>query len=111
MRLYPPSCSSILHVNSKHEPMKKSNSYSDFLRHENELTKLKIQAEFGFQLAGESSLNPAIENIWLKNILDYERSMVNNTRVTIREKLGNPTFKPLSEIPENEITENLHHVM
>ena len=73
--------------------MKKNSTYSDFLKQENEITKLKIQAEFGLRLQeGGNELNPAIENIWLNNILEFERSLVNNEQITVREKLGNPVF-------------------
>jgi hypothetical protein len=90
----------------------KNNSYSDFLKQENELTKLKIQAEFGLQVAGESTgLNPAIENIWLKQILDYERAMVSSEKITIGERLGNPVLKPVSEINKEEFTNELHSIL
>lgn len=88
--------------------MKNNSSYSEFLKQENELTKLKIQAEFGFQVSGENNLNPAIENIWLKQILDYERAMVSSSKITIGEKLGNPVFKPLTEMQEGELPGELH---
>jgi hypothetical protein len=91
--------------------MKNSNSYSDFLKQENELTKLKIQAEFGFAISGESSLNPAIENIWLKQILDYERAMLTNKKITVRERLNNPVFKPVDEIAPENISDELQSVM
>jgi len=91
--------------------MKNSSSYSEFLKQENELTKLKIQAEFGFQFAEESSLNPAIENIWLKQILDYERAMVNSNKITIGEKLGNPVFKSCSELSETDFQMELQFVV
>ena len=90
--------------------MKNNTSYSEFLKQENELTKLKIQAEFGFQLAGESSLNPAIENIWLKQILDFERAMVTSKKITIGEKLGHPVFKKITELSVEEIPEALQSV-
>jgi hypothetical protein len=91
--------------------MKNNSTYSDFLKQENELTRLKLQAEFGFKMDSENDLNPAIENIWLKQILDFERSMVSNKKITIREKLGNPTFKPFAEIPEKDISNELQIVM
>ncbi len=87
--------------------MKNTSSYSEFLKQENELTKLKIQAEFGFQIAGESNLNPAIENIWLKQILDYERAMVSSTKITIHEKIGKPVFKKFAELKEGELEQEL----
>ena len=91
--------------------MKNTSSYSDFLKQENELTKLKIQAEFGFEISGENNLNPAIENIWLKQILDYERAMSTNEKITIRQRLGHPVFKPVDEVAPEEIAEELQKIM
>lgn len=91
--------------------MKNKSTYSDFLRQENELTKLKIQAEFGLEMHDGNGLNPAIENIWLNNILNYERAAAKNEQVTIREKLGNPTFKPVEQVSDDEMVEALHSLM
>jgi hypothetical protein len=91
--------------------MKEQSTYSQYLKQENELTKLKIQAEFGFEVGGDNNLNPAIENLWLKQILEYERSMLNNKRITIGEKLGNPKFKPAHELSAEQISAELHSVM
>jgi hypothetical protein len=91
--------------------MKNNSTYSDFLKQENELTKLKIQAEFGFEVNGHSELNPAIENIWLKQILEFERAMVNKETIKIKERIGNPFLKPSAEIPDQEIPAELQKVM
>jgi hypothetical protein len=91
--------------------MKNNGSYSDFLKQENELTKLKIQAEFGFEISGENNLNPAIENIWLKQILDFERSMAKNEKTTIREKIGNPVLIPANEVSTSDLPNELQTIM
>jgi len=91
--------------------MKKNTSYSEMLRHENELTRLKIQAEFGVDLKGTDALNPAIENIWLKQILDYENNKHHNKRVTVRELLGNPQLKKNDEVSDNDLCAALQEVM
>jgi hypothetical protein len=91
--------------------MKKNNSFSEMLRHENEITKLKIQAEFGMEFNGKNDLNPAIENIWLNQILDYERAMVDNKQITVAELLGHPICKKEKELNDAEITVELHALM
>lgn len=91
--------------------MKKSTSYTEILRQENEITKLKIQAEFGIELNSEDELNPLIESIWLNQILEYERSMLNNKKITVGELLGHPTCKPVEEISDDEMSIELQKVM
>lgn len=91
--------------------MKKINSYSEMLRHENEITKLKIQAEFGVELKGTKDMNPALENIWLNQILEYERAMLDNTKITIGELIGSPQLKPMIDLEDDEISEELQMLM
>lgn len=91
--------------------MEHKSNYGEILRHENEITKLKIQAEFGLMLSDNSELNPAIENIWLNQILDYERSMIDSKKATISELLNNPFCKAVEEINDDEITVELQKLM
>jgi hypothetical protein len=91
--------------------MKNSDTYKELIRHENEITKLKIQAEFGINLENTGNLNPAIENIWLNQILEYERNLVNNKKITIEEFLENPVFREVEEITDEELTIELQKLM
>ena len=86
-------------------------NYGEILRHENEITKLKIQAEFGLELNGDGEINPAIENIWLNQILEYERAMIDNKKMTIGELIGNPKFQNVSEVLEENVSKELQSVM
>jgi hypothetical protein len=87
-------------------------TYKDFIRQENELTKLKIQAEFGINLMKEEKdMNPAIENIWLNNILEFERAMISNKKITVEEFLGNPSFIPSSNLPDDKLPSELQRLM
>ena len=91
--------------------MKKNTSYTELLRQENELTRLKIQAEFGIDFKGAEELNPAIENIWLRQILDYERNKLSNTRITVRELIGNPELKKNEAVTDTDLAAALQEVM
>ena len=73
--------------------------------------KLKIQAEFGMEFNGNEELNPAIENIWLNQILEYERAMINNKKVTVFEMLDRPHFKNQEELNDDELLAELQNVM
>jgi hypothetical protein len=91
--------------------MNKNSTYKDFIRHENELTKLKIQAEFGIDLNNESELNPAIENIWLNQILEYERAMINNKKITVGSFLENPVYISVDQLSEEQLPLELQRLM
>jgi hypothetical protein len=91
--------------------MKQHPAYKDFIRQENELTKLKIKAEFGINLLEESELDPAVENIWLKQILEFERAMANNQKTTVGKLLKEPSFIPSSELTEDEVLVELQRLM
>lgn len=91
--------------------MNRNSTYKDFIRHENELTKLKIQAEFGINLNNESELNPAIESIWLNQILEYERAMINNKKITVGEFLENPVYLSVDQLNEEQLPVELQRLM
>jgi hypothetical protein len=91
--------------------MKQKSNYNEVLRHENEITRLKIKAEFGVEVNEMEDLNPAVENIWLNHILEFERASKNNEKITVAELLGNPVFKPVNQIGEQEITGELVELM
>jgi len=87
------------------------NSYKDYIMQENELTKLKIRAEFGIDFNEESNLSPAVENVWLNNILEFERSMKNNVKITLRKHLGDPSFIPIENLNDENLIFELHRIM
>ena len=54
------------------EPGNFTNDPEEDLRMENELLKLKMQAERGGVFVGGEDIPPEIENDWLQNILRFE---------------------------------------
>jgi hypothetical protein len=91
--------------------MSKNYDYNDHLRQENELTRLKIKAEFGVDLNENGNLNPAIENMWLNQILEFERAAIKNEKTTVGALIGNPSLKPSAEINDADINEELSKLM
>jgi hypothetical protein len=90
--------------NFKSNVMKKNSSYNEMVRVENEITKMKLQAEFGCQFSDEKKdLNPEIERMWLNNILEFERASVANVKITVAEKIGNPKCRTAAELNDEEI--------
>jgi hypothetical protein len=91
--------------------MKQKTNYQEILRHENELTKLKIKAEFGVDINDTENLTPAVENMWLNNILEYERAALKNEKTTVGVLLGNPVFKKVADLTDDGVSEEIVKVM
>jgi hypothetical protein len=78
------------------------------LKAENDFLKMKMMLEnganFGSMQGGENGLDPAIENMFLKNVMDFEKNFAAERKVIkLFDKIGQPTqFIPVNEIPEDE---------
>ena len=73
------------------------------LRMENEVLRLKIQAQFGGMHGGSEELPPEIENQFLKQVLAFEESYTTKTKkVKISEMLGHPVFRKSEELNDAE---------
>ncbi|MBI4811315.1 MAG: hypothetical protein HY800_07750 [Ignavibacteriales bacterium] len=78
----------------------------------NQLKKMELAAKYGAYFNdGESDIPVNIEAQWLKNIEEFEKQFENCRRIKIREFIGNPTFKPLNEIPSEEIENELIDIL
>lgn len=71
----------------------------------------QLRDEFGMQFDHmDERLSPEAKNEWLDYILDFERQFENAPRITVRERIGNPTIQPVAEIPlyaMEEVVNNL----
>lgn len=83
------------------------------LEDENNFLKMKMMLERGAQFGSISGKCTAeMENKFLKNIMEFERQSDNSTLVKIHKKIGEPShFKPVAEIPEEEIEISLAELM
>jgi len=68
------------------------------LRMENELIKLKLQAELGATSFSASGLDPGLENEFLKNVMAFEENFAGRKRVLVFDLLGKPEFKRADEL-------------
>jgi hypothetical protein len=76
----------------------------DQLRVENELLRIKLQAELGAHFGGDtSSLPPEVEHMFLKQIDAFHKHIATQKAVTIREHLGHPEFKPSAKLNPREL--------
>lgn len=62
------------------------------LRMQNDFLKMKMMAESGAWFGGEGGLPPEIENQFLKNVMEFEKTNSNVKSRTISEILGKPVF-------------------
>ncbi|MBK5279851.1 MAG: hypothetical protein JJE09_13410 [Bacteroidia bacterium] len=69
------------------------------LRMENELLKLKLQAQFGAKSVGEN-LPPDIENEFLKNVYAFEQNQGAFNSIKVTEFLGFPDFIKASDLDD-----------
>jgi hypothetical protein len=80
------------------------------LRFENELLRLKLQAEFGGDSFSAGSLDPSLENEFLKNVMMFERGHAGAKRVKIFDLLGHPVFKKTNELDDEQVSTELEKV-
>lgn len=73
------------------------------LRQENELLKLRLQAETGAQFAESHNMPPELENQFLKNVLSFEQQQANAKPVKVYELIGKPKFRKAEELNEQEM--------
>lgn len=78
----------------------------------NESKKRELEEKFGAKFGkGEGEVPPEIESQWLSNIEQFELQFKNAKRVTVREYVGHPDFKPLDQIPREQLAEELGKVL
>jgi hypothetical protein len=82
-------------------------SPEESLHIENELLKLKMQAELGANFHTENDLPPAMENMFLKNILAFHQSAESQKTIKISDKLLNPKIKNEVDLTDEQIAEEL----
>ena len=74
---------------------------------ENEILKLKMQAERGAYFGGSQNLPPDIENSFLQNVQQFEDAWKDAKQVKVYELLGKPDYKKESELDDREIKTEL----
>lgn len=78
------------------------------LRIENEILRLKMQAESGAFFGGDATnLPPEIENEFLHNVQAFEDAWKNVSYVTVYEFIGRPPFRKEAELTDGEVVGEL----
>lgn len=83
------------------------------IRIENEIKKMKLSLEHGaiFSSSDENKLPPELESQWLNHIQQYEDAFAESKLILVYDFIGNPTYKSVNEIPENEINIELNKIV
>ncbi|HLG40789.1 MAG TPA: hypothetical protein VI461_14015 [Chitinophagaceae bacterium] len=82
------------------------------LRIENELLKLKMQAERGALFGGNmEGLPPEVEAEFLKNVQQFEDSFDKAREITVYECIGSPSYKNADELRPEEVKMEVEKMM
>ena len=74
----------------------------------NEAKKSELAERYGAHFSESSpGLPPDIESRWLENIEEFERQFENAQPCSVRKLLGFPEFKPLDQIPQEQLEHEL----
>lgn len=84
-------------------PEKFSNNPEENLRIENEILKMKINAEFGGISGGTDNIPPELENQFLKNVIEFEKQWSDSKSVKLRELVCNPNFPKESDLNDEAL--------
>jgi hypothetical protein len=88
--------------NKPEEPLGEDDNES--LSTENEILKLKMQAQYGGVFGTMSDgLTPEMENEFLQNVMKFEEQWNNRKMISVYELTGRPSYQPLSELTEDEV--------
>lgn len=72
----------------------------------------QLRDEFEMQFDHmDGCLLPEAQNEWLDYILNFERQFENAPRITVRERIGNPTIQPVAEIPLYALEEAVNNLL
>jgi hypothetical protein len=80
-------------------------------RMENELLQLKLMAELGVEAHISTNTPASIENIFLKNMLAFEKGMAEAKEIRIYELIGSPEFENESKLPDSSLEKALEILM
>lgn len=88
-----------------------SDDQQENLRMENELLKLKLQAQFGATLGEGENLPPEIENQFLKNVYAFEQNLGDYKPIKVFELLGKPDFPKAINLDDDSLKREYDRLM
>lgn len=88
-------------------------SRTESLHMENQLMKIQIEDILGGQIMNGSDIEipTEIENIFLKNIIEFEKIAKESKKITVFELLGKPKFKAIESLTPIQLKAELNKVL
>lgn len=96
--------------NKKHPEENFSDDPLENLRIENEILKLKMQAETGAVFGGGENISPEIENEFLNQVQQFEEAWGNVKCIKVYDLVGKPSFKKANELTADEVESELQRL-
>lgn len=81
------------------------------LRMENELLKLKLQAQFGAMSGDGGNLPPDIENEFLKNVYAFEQNHSKQKPIKLAASLGFPDFQKAESLSDENLKKEYNRLL
>jgi hypothetical protein len=86
------------------EERKKTGTDEENLQMENQFLKMKLMLEHGASFGSSDDLPAAVENDFLRSVMEFEKQWATGERISVFDKLGKPNqFKPVNEIADADI--------
>jgi hypothetical protein len=83
----------------------------DQLMAENQLIKLKLELEYGMSDLTSGSLQPAVENQWLRHLYNFEQEYKEAKSIKVYDYLGRPDFRKVEKLNPREIEMELDRIL
>jgi hypothetical protein len=81
------------------------------LRLENEILKLKMQAQYGAIFGSSEDMTPEMEHAFLKNVLAFEEQYQNRKAIKVYDLLGKPAYKKFEKLNADELKPELQRLL
>jgi len=94
--------------------MKEDNEFKNLspeekLKAENEMLKIKLNAEFGMINSGDIQ-DDRLNNEWLNHIYEFEKQYAENKQIKVYDFIGKPAFKKIHELNKELVTLELNRL-
>lgn len=80
------------------------------LQIENEILKLKMQAESNAVIVTEKDIPPDVEHLFLKSVQEWEEAYKNVKQIKVYDYIHRPDYKPAFVLNDEEINEELERL-
>ena len=78
-----------------------------------EASRDQLREQYGmeFDNLDSSRLSPEEKNMWLEDVLEFERKFENAKVITVIERIGNPIIRPVEEVLQSELEETIDELL